>query len=411
MKRRAVAVIGANLGDEGKGLITDYLARMELQDVLVVRHNGGCQAGHTVVEPDGTRHVHQHFGSGTVAYRPTLLSRFFVCNPMLFCRELDELAVLDLVPKVYVDGDCEVTTPYDMMINQAAEKRRGAARHGSVGVGFGETIERASTFMSLRVSDLLLGRDRIRARLDAIRNVYALDRLRRLGIDPTDAIMDDIRANLEDDNIRERWLQDVSRFIDSVSVVGPWLLSMHSGDVLFEGAQGLMLDEHHEWFPHVTRSRPGLRNVAALCHMANIRKVEPIYVTRCYMTRHGAGPLPNEARELEFAKISDPTNRPNEYQGAMRFAPLDLDLTAGAIRADLATCGTRAVVAEPMLAVTCLDQCPSGVTAISRGNPVRLRTEQVLDELNRKLMWTAWAFTSHGPTCRDVCRASVLAAA
>ena len=82
-------VIGANYGDEGKGLATDYLASQGTKS-LVVRFNGGAQAGHTVVTPDGCRHVFHHFGSGVFAEADTFLSKFFIVNPILFRTEFEE---------------------------------------------------------------------------------------------------------------------------------------------------------------------------------------------------------------------------------------------------------------------------------------------------------------------------------
>lgn len=84
MARRADVVIGSAFGDEGKGLITDVLAAKNAGETLVVRFNGGAQAGHTVTTPEGQRHVFSHIGSGTFTGSATFLSRFFVVNPILF---------------------------------------------------------------------------------------------------------------------------------------------------------------------------------------------------------------------------------------------------------------------------------------------------------------------------------------
>src|SRR6185312_724333 len=121
---RAFAVIGANFGDEGKGLVTDFLCDRE-NATLVVRYNGGAQAGHTVVVPDGRRHVFSHVGSGSFCDVPTHLSKFFLVNPVVFAREQIELDQIGVRPTVYVDRDARVTTVVDMLINQALEDKRG----------------------------------------------------------------------------------------------------------------------------------------------------------------------------------------------------------------------------------------------------------------------------------------------
>jgi adenylosuccinate synthase len=92
-------------------------------------------------------------------------------------------------------------------------------------------------------------------------------------------------------------------------------------DPIFEGAQGLLLDQDNKaYWPHVTHSNTGLQNVRELCKQAGIDKIDPYYVSRTYLTRHGAGPLPGEDDTLFYA---DGTNGDHPFQGRLRFAPLD----------------------------------------------------------------------------------------
>lgn len=135
---RARVVIGANFGDEGKGAVTDHLCATEGAGV-VIRFNGGAQAAHTVVTPDGRRHVFSHFGSGALADVPTFLSQFFICNPIAFLRERKSLVALRANVDIYAHPDCIVSTFADMWINQELEKSRGSYRHGSCGYGINET--------------------------------------------------------------------------------------------------------------------------------------------------------------------------------------------------------------------------------------------------------------------------------
>ena len=126
MVKQIEIVVGANFGDEGKGLMTDFFCdKFSKQgSVLNVRHNGGAQAGHTVCTPDGKRHVFSHFGAGSfVPHVATYLSGEFILNPILFCRELDALSAnYGITPKVYVNPKCRITTPYEMLINQIVEQ-------------------------------------------------------------------------------------------------------------------------------------------------------------------------------------------------------------------------------------------------------------------------------------------------
>ena len=133
-------VSGANWGDEGKGLMTDYFSQKP--NSIVVCSNGGSQRGHTVVTPDGIRHVFHHFGSGTFNGAATYLPKEFITNPLIFAQEYKELISKKIIPNIYVHGDCMVSTPYDMMANQVIEESRGKQKHGSCGFGIFETIKR-----------------------------------------------------------------------------------------------------------------------------------------------------------------------------------------------------------------------------------------------------------------------------
>ena len=125
--------------------------------------------------------------------------------------------------------------------------------------------------------------------------------------------------------------------------------------MIFEGAQGLLLDETHRYFPHVTRSRTGLTNVAGLCERIGLDTLDAVYVTRSYMTRHGRGPFLTEDPTMRFA---DATNIPNEWQGTLRFGTLDVDLLEESITNDLRSAATLNVNlrVSASIAMTCLDQ-------------------------------------------------------
>lgn len=300
---RAHAVIGANWGDEGKGLVTDWLASQGAD--YVVRFNGGAQAGHTVVTSHGHRHVFRHFGSGTLRGVPTYLSRYFVVNPLAYFREKDDLAkVCPSIPHVCAHPECLVTTFADMIINQELETQRGDKRHGSVGMGVNETVERSSIKeLKITMADLWNNSKRIEAKL-----VEACDKYSRFRIG---------KAIDKPENMIAAFLKACDAFANDVSPMGIG----DCKDPVFEGAQGLLLDQNNkENFPHVTRSNTGIKNVRALCSEAGIDKIEAYYVSRTYLTKHGAGPLPGETTLINYP---DETNGENEFQGKLRFAPLN----------------------------------------------------------------------------------------
>lgn len=312
---RAKVIIGAGYGDEGKGLMTDYFSSQS-PDSLIVRFNGGAQAGHTVVSPDNVRHVFSHFGSGTLNGCDTYLSHHFVCNPILFKKEHLELDSKHCAPKVYVHPLSLITTPYDMIINQALEMHRGNDRHGSVGVGFGETIERVEWYFSTAVTDLFYSKHAdILFMLERIRREYLPYRLTKKQFEPF--------KDMDFDLINRSWLESLNFFFSTIKI--QQYKELKNKELIFEGAQGLMLDMEYGYFPHVTRSYCGLRNVRQIINWIDKSiELDAYYVSRLYRTRHGAGPLLHECslNDLDFNAF-DSTNKKHQYQGPLRFGRLD----------------------------------------------------------------------------------------
>lgn len=387
---RAFGVVGAGYGDEGKGLMTDWLASWN-GAATVVRTNGGAQAGHTVVTPDRIRHVFHHVGSGALAGNPTHLSRFFVSHPMLFGKEAAEVASKGGNATVTADPRGLVTTPYDMMVNQIVERIRGGSRHGSCGIGFGETIERGlSVPNALTVADLR--RDDLRSVLLRIRDEWVPERLFALGIPD---ISQEDRDLIARESILDRFMFDAEAFADAVAIRDD--ASLGAGDVIFEGAQGLMLDQDYGAFPHVTRSNTGALNMAAVAMEAGIGSIEVIYATRSYVTRHGAGPLAHEVDRLDYADVVDPTNVPNEWQGALRYAPLDLDVLSGAIRHDLSRSAAFGVSLAPAVSVSCIDQLRGEGIVYAGGRRTKVSAESIGD-LVAATVGTEHQIEACGPT-------------
>lgn len=300
---RARIVIGANFGDEGKGLTTDWLCSQGAG--IVVRFSGGANAGHTVCTP-AERHVFQHFGSGSFLEIPTFLSEFFVCNPILFFKERDHLIELGFHPVVYAHPNCLITTYADMVINQFKEIERGNKRHGSCGVGVHETITRSKVKeLKITMGDLWNGGKRLESQLVEICGKYAKYRTGS-AIDFEEGI--------------QKFIEGCEQFANCVHPLGIGQCT----DPVFEGSQGLLLDQSNkDFFPHVTHAHTGMTNVDILCAQAGITEKEIYFVSRTYLTRHGAGPLPGEDSNLHY---EDDTNMQNAFQGKLRFAPLDKGL-------------------------------------------------------------------------------------
>lgn len=368
----ADVVIGAVYGDEGKGLMTDYLAGKHIENgkkVAVVRFNGGAQAGHTVVR-NGIRHVFQHFGSGTLAGADTILSRHFIINPIAFFRELSELNAKvsgGIKGTIYVENECMVTTPFDIFINQALEQKRGDARHGSCGMGIGVTVgryEENNYNIDLRAWEIgtpFL----IKGKLLNIRKWFIAEcEHLELTDNPHYPI-------LLEDGIIDQFMRDCQDMCDVVRIgsVITGLYEEHDR-LIFEGAQGLGLDQLFGTFPHVTRSFTGLRNVVDLMQTyLNRMEFNVHYMTRSYATRHGAGPLCGEVAE-PFPEVVDETNVPNEFQGTMRFGYINLDELNKRIHEDLFSAKVVSIgkaKIHPTINISCMDQLKSNVFFIRDG--------------------------------------------
>ena len=334
-------VIGANFGDEGKGLMTDTFAS-QYENCLVIRCNGGSQAGHTVITPEGNRHVFKHFGSGTLAGAHTLLSQDFIINPIVFRTEREELvSQFGIAPVVYADDRAIITTPFDMLLNQAKEAKRGESRHGSCGNGIFETIQRcktqyATTLKAVRTKK----RVELRMMLTNIRDEYFMAQIRQNGLADVDGIMD-IALN---DNLIDRYVDDLIYFGDyAFKCVPP--MRRYDG-IVFEGAQGLLLSQSNQaYFPNLTPSDTGLKNPIKFIKEflpEHTGEIEVVYVTRTYMTRHGAGRFESECEPgmLSENPIVDETNMPNQYQGSLRYGYFDYRLFENTVETDF-NCSTE----------------------------------------------------------------------
>lgn len=352
---RAKIVIGANYGDEGKGLMTDYFCREAAragQSCLNVCTNGGPQRGHTVVTPEGVRHIFHHLGSGTLAGADTYFCDAFIINPMIFRDEYETLQSLRGGFKVFVNGQCRWTTPYDMMLNQMAEEFRGRARHGSCGYGIWETVLRYRNGVAAK----LFGEcdeAEVRDVLIFLRDEYVPARVRELGMPGVPEAWRDI---LESDGVIDHYLEDWRFFRAHTETAGNEILDRYD-TVVFENGQGLLLDMgRKEVLAHTTPSHTGFTDPARIL-AGRQAETEVCYVTRTYLTRHGAGPMENECpKDRINADMVDLTNVPNPFQGTLRYGLLDAELLVKQIRADLDQAAGALPERNVSLAVTHLNE-------------------------------------------------------
>ncbi|MFC9086936.1 adenylosuccinate synthetase [Nocardiopsis dassonvillei] len=349
-------VVDLGFGDAGKGVTVDLLcARRRFG--AVVRANGGAQAAHNVVTPDGRHHTFAQFGAGTLAPGgpvPTHLSRWMVVDPFALAAEAGHLAslgVADPFALVTVDRRALISTPWHRAANQARERARGEARHGSCGMGVGETV----AYALARPDDAPTAGDC--ARPDALRrklrrladHLHAVRRaLEPPGAAPGPGTGDtavgtgsaaasgaaagsgaapnpDTGSRPETEPDVEECVEAYLAFARRVRLVDedhlPRLLSR--SPVVFEGAQGVLLDEWHGFHPYTTWSTTTTANpLALLAEAGRPGDARRIGVVRTYTTRHGAGPLVAEDPELG-AVLAEAHNGAHPWQGEFRVGHFD----------------------------------------------------------------------------------------
>jgi adenylosuccinate synthase len=333
----AILVAGLGFGDEGKGSTCDAIVR-RTNASLVIRYNGGAQAGHNVTDDLGHSHTFSQFGSGTLAGAHTHLSRFALLDPPALANEadhLEELGIIDPFSLLSINPDAPLITPYHVALNQLRELSRGELRHGSCGRGIGELasdVQNGEDHLtagllwyggSSSIAPFLLA-SRIRDRLCAEAKKLVLERsqaviknLLALEADPS-SWLSAYQARIASRHVRIESTRDVLR-------------SERSSTIVFEGAQGMLLDQTHGFHPHTTWSDITFANAYTLLQEADrLEDVFRLGVLRTFSTRHGAGPFPTESSALA-ALAADDHNKTEVWQGRFRVGHLDLRLARYAV--------------------------------------------------------------------------------
>ncbi len=379
--KNAYIVIGSLFGDEGKGRITDLLCAKH-PSTINVRFNGGAQASHTVVTPEGERHAFRHFGSGTFAKVPTYLSEDFIVNIYAFSEERRNLiSEFRIKPNVYVNPNSVVTTLWDMYINQVIETIREEKRHGSCGMGINETMHR-SKYEEYRITVMdLLNLEKLGKKLEKIQNEYVPMRLKNKYHISIEELPEEYKALFENEENINMTIFYAQEFLENVQIMGDFVLKKFD-NVVFEGAQGLMLDQGNERFwPNVTTSNTGMKNVMKILNNLNFKgNLEIYYISRCYATRHGRGLFPTEVEGKPYENIVDLTNVPNEFQEGLRFGILDVDLLKYGINKDLQNLKFPAQIG---MVITCFDQLDEfGVKYVFEGKEEIVSKKQFLTQVS-----------------------------
>jgi adenylosuccinate synthase len=329
--RTCYIVTDLGYGDAGKGTTVDYLAR-QVASAVVVRHSGGAQAAHNVVTPDGRHHTFAQFGSGSfVPGVRTHLSRFMLISPprmMTEATSLIEAGETNIWQRLTIDEAAPIIMPWHQAATQLRELARGKERHGSVGIGISE-VQRdllADPDAVIRAGDLRKPK-LLKKRLRQLQHAKFYQMLKELTVlDSPDAR--EAWATLNSDDLADTLIETYQQWIKTgLRIVrGSYLryLARTHEAVIFEGSQGVLLDEWFGFHPYTTWSTTTSEN-AELLLKENRLSIKPIRlgVLRAYTTRHGPGPFVTE--DAGLAKIlPELHNQTGTWMGDFRYGHLDL---------------------------------------------------------------------------------------
>ncbi|MFO7571244.1 MAG: adenylosuccinate synthase [Gaiellaceae bacterium] len=278
----STVIVGAQWGDEGKGKIVDLLAQ---ESDLVCRYQGGPNAGHTIVAGGETYKIRQ-IPSGIVAGKPSAIGAGCVVDPAVVISELDDLEARGHRTEglVFVSGNAHLVMPWHVALDGARERRLGKLQIGTTRRGIGPAYADKATRIGIRVQDLLDPKI-LRQKLElavAEKNVW-LERVYHL--EPFD-VEEIVTASLAHAARLGPYVADTSLLVDR---------ALRAGErVLFEGAQGTLLDLDHGTYPFVTSSSPIAAGAAVSFGIGPNRLDEVLGVAKAYVTRVGEGPFPSE---------------------------------------------------------------------------------------------------------------------
>jgi len=341
-KPKIKVVIGANYGDEGKGLATDYFTQQAKGPVLNVLYNGGPQRGHTVEHKNGLRHIFHHFGSGFFSGASTYFDENFLIDPIKFniehCELLDQAKYFtDMSEEEAIERaicfchpNCRVITPWDAMANQILQEG-----NNTCGCGIWQTIRRyEKQFMAKPIKSIFDMRDPelMRYLKDiAWYTLLGINGNRQFSISKLqDTLPEPYNKVWFNENLFHGFIYDIRQMASRVIVTSFQDIAEGNDTIIFEGGQGLGLngagglDDITCSFSckDLTPSDTGSLIPVSLCASIS-NDIEICYVTRTYVTRHGDGELPFECPKAELGIDEiDITNQSNQFQGALRYGHL-----------------------------------------------------------------------------------------
>ena len=288
----ATVVVGAQWGDEGKGKIVDLLAQ---SSDVVCRYQGGPNAGHTIIVGTETFKIRQT-PSGVISGKVSVIGAGCVVDPEVLIAELDGLEARGIdISVVVLSGNAHLIMPWHIAIDQASERRLGNLQIGTTRRGIGPAYADKASRLGIRVQDVLdpkILRQKIEVAL-AEKNVW-LERVYEVdGFD-----LEEVATRYEG------YAQRLRPIVGDTSLLVDQALR-HGKHVLFEGAQGTLLDLDHGTYPFVTSSNPIASGASTGIGIGPTRIDRVLGVAKAYVTRVGEGPLPSEIEGPDQERVQE----------------------------------------------------------------------------------------------------------
>jgi len=382
---RNYAVIGLGFGDEGKGHVVDYLCT-RVSNPLVVRFSGGPQAAHQVILENGSSHVFSHFGSGTLRGAPTYWSKYCYTNPIALWNELDDLLDKGIKPTIYIDAKSPVITPYDVQATVDVPERQA---HGTCAAGIYPAFVRENNLAFHLWFEDFYFLPQLRMKMACMEKLTKRD----------DVQLDDFYWAVKKivNHPSVRLVDEMLRYFGGDSGhSAPY----HKHSLIFEGSQGLLLDQRYGFFPHVTPTNTGMTNIVEL-----LRGDDPFprvcLVTRSYQTRHGNGPM-SPIIEMNMRPNPVEKNHDGGPQGVFRKTLLDLGMLRYAIRKDEHI--QSAIPYQSSLFLNHLDLVEGDYRTQYYGDIQHWDREENFVRAIQDTVGTDEVFCSYGPTAEQIKR-------
>lgn len=364
--RSIKAVIGANFGDEGKGLMTDYFCSKvdKNNKVLNIVFNDRKGIGNTVVRGN-IEHTFKHFGSGSFNSNvETYLADKFIINPIEFNKEMKRLKELGINAKVYVSRNCAVALPCDIMLNQFLNQHK-SRKNGTCKevIEVNETIVRNTKYKKETIGSIVNDLENFKSTLIDINNNYTEYRIEQLGLVLSDVEMEIITNKC----VLTSYIAHFEDMLNHITIVDNSILNNYN-NIVFEGSQGLLLNYGKDG--KIGDSSTGLKSIMYILKDLDNYDLEVCYVTRPYFIRRGSEIFKDSCSKRDIGKSDI------ESENDFKYGYFDIEEVRKAIKDDITN--SDKIKAEIGLSVTHLNNTNNKIILGSNNRIALAKLEKLL---------------------------------